>query len=216
MILIGSEGQSVAQIVLQQVGNNIRRGIGGLLDRDGIGQLRIQNRNHRLHDRVDEAILSAQGLVGDYGGAVQLRRGGGNRHYGDDRDGFLNYRLTQGEIPGVAVIQGAYADEFGFVHSGASAQRDNHIRLFLFAKGNGRGGVLGGWIALHAEMVQKLHARFLTAVGHLIEKADLFHKILVVGHQKSLFTVSGRLAAYLFHLSDTENNFRGNGKLKGC
>ena len=31
MILIGSEGQSVAQIVLQQVGNNIRRGIGGLL-----------------------------------------------------------------------------------------------------------------------------------------------------------------------------------------
>ena len=73
MILIGSEGQSVAQIVLQQVGNNIRRGIGGLLDRDGIGQRRVQNRNHRLHNRVDEAILSAQGLVGDYGGAVQLR-----------------------------------------------------------------------------------------------------------------------------------------------
>lgn len=132
---IGQGGVRLAgEVALHGVHEDVGRPAGGLVGRQGVGQLRVHHRKAAAAQIAVAAALEPALLVGEHRRVAHLaarRRKGEHRA---DRSAGLGDRLLGVEVPDVPVVAQSVADRLGRVDHAAAAHRKQEVDPFAPAE----------------------------------------------------------------------------------
>ena len=124
------------EVALQCVHHDVGATAAGLILRQRIGQLRIQDGEYRSADIIVTGPLLPGGIVGDHTGIAHLAAGRRQREDAAHGIGSCRYRLPDEEVPDIPVRCQAVAHSFGGVNDTAAAYGQDEVHLLLPAELN--------------------------------------------------------------------------------
>ena len=132
--LVGDVGVVVVdEVALEDVRHHVDDAARGLVVRQGVGQLRVEDGEDRPETLRAGALLLARVLVGDDGVRAALAPRGRDGEDGADRKGVRRLRAGV-EIPDVAVILDAHRDGLGGVDDATAADGEDETDALLPAE----------------------------------------------------------------------------------